>query len=41
MTTPLAVTAEDIADSLGVCGSTYRSFCTVSPPLALPFVRFP
>lgn len=41
MTTPLVVTAEDIASSLGVCGSTYRSFCTVSRPLALPFSRLP
>ena len=41
MTTPLVVTAEDIASSLGVCGSTYRSFCTVSRPLALPFLRLP
>lgn len=41
MTTPLVVTAEDIANSLGVCGSTYRSFCTVSRPLGLPFSRLP
>ena len=41
MTTPLVVTSSDVAESLDVCGSTYRSFCTLSRPLALPFARLP
>ena len=41
MNLPLVVLSQDIADSLEVCGSTFRSFCTLSRPLALPFARLP
>ncbi|WP_273283229.1 hypothetical protein [Pseudooceanicola atlanticus] len=35
---PLVVTNEDIFESLGVSGATYRSFCTLARPRDLPFV---
>ncbi len=41
MTTSLVVTGTDIANALEVCGSTFRSFCTLSRPQALPFSRLP
>jgi len=40
-TSPLCVSADDIARSLNVCGSTWRSFCTISKPLALPYSNIP
>lgn len=40
-TPPLCVSADDIARSLNVCGSTWRSFCTISKPLALPYSNIP
>jgi len=41
MTTPLVVSSQDIAESLGVCDSTFRCYAAVSRPLGLPFERVP
>lgn len=41
MTTPLVVSSQDVAESLGVCDSTFRCFANVSRPLGLPFERVP
>ncbi len=35
------LSAQDIAECLGVCDSTYRCFATVSRPIGLQYIRVP